>query len=274
MSNDLLWLILSYVAVGLIIAVATWAGTGGGRSPEITRKIVHIGVGTWIIPTTLFFDSPWMAIIPPASFVLINLLSYRFKLVKAMEAGDRNPGTIYFPLAFVILILVFWPGGLFVRGLLTSGGPEWMPRLTTAVPDPVDGVPMRFFDLPARLPAMAGILVLAWADAAAAIIGRAVGRRRFTVLGATRSIEGSLAFVGFGAVAIAVSVALVGPAGWTSADGPRNPVALAGALLGGIPGGLLAVLPAAAGEAVTPGGLDNLVVPALVAITLSLSFWL
>ncbi|TPW07966.1 MAG: phosphatidate cytidylyltransferase [bacterium] len=232
MSNDLLWLILSYVAVGLIIGIATWAGTGGGRSPEITRKIIHIGVGTWIIPTTLFFDSPWMAIIPPASFVLINLLSYRFHLVKAMEDGDRNPGTIYFPLAFVILILLFWPGGIWA--------------------DQAAGIPERA----ARLPALAGILVLAWGDAAAAIIGRAVGRHRYRAFGATRSYEGSLAFVVFGTLAIVVSRLLVAepPAGGSAVLTPL------------IPYSLLRVLPATLLEAVTPFGLDNLVVPMAVAL--------
>jgi len=260
-SNDLLWLILSYVAVGFIIAFATWAGTGGGRSPLITRKIVHIGVGTWIIPTTLFFDSPWMAIIPPASFVLINLLSYRFHLVKAMEGGDRNPGTIYFPLAFVILILVFWPGGIWPGGLYGEMG--WRCGISVPLEHNFSG---RL--LPLRLPAMAGILVLAWGDAAAAIIGRAVGRHRYRVFGATRSWEGSLAFVAFGALAIVVSRLIVQSAGFSEEPGFRleTPAQLGAFFSHVLPSSVLRVLPAALAEAVTPFGLDNLVVPIVVAL--------
>lgn len=266
MSNDFLWLILSYVAVGLILVLATWAGTGGGRSPEITRKIVHIGVGTWIIPTTLFFDSPWMAIIPPASFVLINLLSYRFKLVKAMEDGDRNPGTIYFPLSFVILIPVFWPGGIWAGGL--SGEMGWICTPVLDVTRGATSVMERMSALPQRLPALAGILVLAWGDAAAAIIGRAFGRHPYRVFGATRSIEGSMAFVLFGLLAILVSRLTIQLSGLAVDPGSalENSAPVAAFLLQGIPSSFLCVLPAALLEAVTPFGLDNLVVPTAVAL--------
>lgn len=266
MSNDLLWLILSYVAVGLILAIATWAGTGGGRSPEITRKIVHIGVGTWIIPTTLFFDSPWMAIIPPASFVLINLLSYRFKLVKAMEGGDRNPGTIYFPLIFVILILLFWPGGIWAGGL--GGEMGWIGDPLLGVTRSTASLTERLMALPFRLPALAGILVLAWGDAAAAIIGRAFGCHRYRVLGATRSVEGSLAFVVFGTLAIVVSRMTIQLSGLSIDPGEAlgSPAQVGAFLRHVIPAGIITVLPAALLEAVTPFGLDNIVVPTAVAL--------
>ncbi|HEX7878567.1 MAG TPA: hypothetical protein VF720_04125 [Candidatus Eisenbacteria bacterium] len=267
MSNDVLWLILSYVAVFALLAVGTWAGKRGG-SPEITRKIIHIGVGTWIIPTTLGFDSAWMAIIPPASFVVLNLISYRYRLVKAMEVGDRSPGTIYFPLAFVMLILVFWPGGFFVRGLLTSGGPEFVPRIDTTPAPPVDGLPMRQVDILARLPALAGILVLAWADAAAAILGRAYGRHSYRVLGATRSWEGSLAFLGFSALAMAAATLVTDLARLVPAS------TAVGSALFSLPRFLLLMVPATIVEAVTPAGLDNLAVPAIVAATVALPYWL
>jgi phytol kinase len=266
-SNDVLWLILSYVAVFALLAVGTWAGKAG-RSPEITRKIIHIGVGTWIIPTTLFFDSAWMAIIPPASFVILNLISYRYRLVKAMEVGDRSPGTIYFPLAFVVLILVFWPGGLFVRGIMTQGAPELVPAIDLNPAPLVDGLPMRRIDFLARMPALAGILVLAWADAAAAILGRKYGRHRYTIGKATRSLEGSAAFLAFGVLALVMSSLLDGvvearPLGSTLLDS-----------LASTPRFLALLVPAALAEAASPAGLDNLVVPAVVAATMAAPYWM
>ena len=73
------------------------------------RKIIHVGVGSWIVPTIFLFDHAWAAALPPAVFILLNLASRRLGLVKAMEeeAGD-NRGTVLFPLAFVILILLLW----------------------------------------------------------------------------------------------------------------------------------------------------------------------
>jgi phytol kinase len=266
-SNDVLWLIVSYVAVLLLIALATWAGKAGG-SPEITRKIVHIGVGTWIIPTTLAFDSPWMAVIPPASFVALNLLSYRYRFITAMEEGDRSPGTIYFPLIFVILILVFWPGGLFVRGIMTQGAPQLVPRIDLTPAPLVDGLPMRQVDFLARMPAMAGILVLAWADAAAAILGRTYGRHRYTALGSKRSVEGSLAFLAFGALALVVTNLV----GGLVDQRPFGAALLAA--LGEAPRNLALVVPAAIAEAITPAGLDNLVVPILVAAAVAAPYWM
>lgn len=237
MPNDLVWLLVSYVYVAAVIAVGTLARAGGRRSADVTRKVIHVGVGTWIIPTAVLFTNPLLAIVPPLSFIVINVASWRFKLVAAMEEGERNPGTIYFPLAFVLLTLLFWPGAW---GRLTGQQA---------------GLPTD--DLWGRLPVAAGIMTMAWGDAAASILGRRAGGPRYRVAGGgTKSLAGSAAcalFAFLGIVTAAVVLAL----------GER--IGLEAALRAAVPAAVVAALAATVAEAVTPFGLDNLTVPLLAA---------
>jgi phytol kinase len=243
--NDVFWLIASYVCVALLLVLATVL-RGRHGSPEITRKIVHIGVGTWILPTCLYFQSPWMALIPPASFVVINAVSYRFRLLPAMEEGESNPGTIYFPIAFVLLILLCWPGALFPRGIQGL-----LPGMGTFATE----------GLTARLPIVSGIMALAWGDAAASIFGRRYGRRRYRIFDSHRSLEGTLAFLFFGTLGILL--------GWgilvaQVSGGARLDTVFVAAVLA-LPIGLGLALAGALLEIVTPKGLDNLSIPLGVA---------
>lgn len=252
MPNDTLALVLSYVYVILVVGIATLLRSRRRLSPEASRKLVHVMVGTWIIPTVVLFRNPWLAIVPPASFIVVNLLSYRFRLIPAMEEGDRNPGTIYFPVAFVLLILLFWPGALpFGAGT------------TPSLLDPT-------FPF-SRYPVAAGIMAMAWGDAAASIVGRRFGRTRFSVPGGEKkSLQGTAAFVLFallGMMAAAVVLLMApgpdgNPPGLSFAEGFsvaarfRFLPILAGALAGAL------------AEAVTPFGLDNLTVPLTVAVVI------
>jgi dolichol kinase len=133
-----------------------------------------------------------------------------------METGEKgNLGTVYFPLSFAELIWLFW------------GRPHLI---------------------------VAGLMPMTWGDALAAVVGRRIGRRRYTVLGSTRSAEGSMTMFVAGWVAMSVSLMLLGTgdpmtALWVSA------VTAFGATLV---------------EAVSPWGIDNLTVPAVSAAILAL----
>lgn len=249
MSKDLIWLLVSYFYVGLVGAAGMAARAGDRRPPDVTRKIIHVGVGMWIIPTTLLFENPLLAAVPPLTFILLNFASYRLKLVKAMEEGERNAGTIYFPVAFVLLTLLFWPGAITaLKDLLGAGAPADV-RL--------------FGDRWARLPVAAGIMTMAWGDAAAALVGRSSGRRRYAVPGGgTKSFEGSGAFVFWAVLGIEAAALALG-----LASGRTAGAALAAGLRPAVVGALLA----AVAEAVTPFGLDNLTVPLVAALA---TWWL
>ena len=190
------------------MAIAEGLRRSGAVTFDLSRKIIHVGIGTWIVPTALLFDSPYWAAALPAVFVVLNAVSYRFKLVRAMdeEAGD-NLGTILFPLSFALLIVLFWnqEGG---RAALT-----------------------------------AGILVLAWGDAAAALIGKRWGKHRYRVGSGYRSWEGSFAMFVFSGLAIFVA------GQWLGADSYSIAAIVGGAALATIL------------EGTSLWGLDNLFVP-------------
>jgi phytol kinase len=215
MSYDVVALIVSFVYVFAMIGVAEGLRKWRGLPVDFTRKFVHIGVGMWAYGTVLLFETRTFAIIPPLSFVAINAFSYWRGTFKAMETGDRgNLGTVYFPIAFVAIVWLLWDQ----RSLV-----------------------------------VASLMPMTWGDALAAVIGRPFGKRRYTVLGSTRSLEGSAVMFLAGWVAVFIPLLLfatVEPVGalWISA---------------------VTALGATVMEAVSPWGIDNLTVPAVSAVLLA-----
>lgn len=157
MTNSLA-LGISYLYVFLLLIVSEGLKRLLTLKEEFTRKFVHIGVGSWILPTVILFDDWRWAVVPPLSFVIINIISFKFDLIKSMEQEDKgNLGTIYFPLAFCLLLPLLWS---------QKGG-----KLSTSV----------------------GIMVMAWGDSFASILGKRWGQHRFSIKGNTKSLEGSIA---------------------------------------------------------------------------------
>lgn len=205
--TDPLAILISFIYVFVILGVAEALRRAFGLGVEFTRKVVHIGVGMWAFGTAALFTSPLAAIVPPAAFVLINYVSYRRNLFRAMESDDKsNLGTILFPVAFILMILIFFDRS---RALF-----------------------------------VASLMPLTWGDSFAAIIGRRRGRHRYTIAGAARSWEGTLAMLALSFVSVAVTLLVFG---W-----PADSAALYAALIAGV---------AAFAEAISPAGLDNLTIP-------------
>ena len=210
--NDNLAVLISFVVVFAVLGVAEGLRKAFRLNTDFTRKVVHVSVGMWAWGTVLLFQSKWFAIIPPAAFILLNYISYRRGLFQAMESSDRsNLGTVYFPIAFVALILVFFDNdkAIFV----------------------------------------AAMMPLTWGDAFAAIVGRLKGVHKFTIFGATRSLEGSLTMLVLSFVSLLMTLLL-----FTGSSSL--------ALLVSLPVAALATVV----EAVSPWGLDNLLVPAASAL--------
>ncbi|MCK4578887.1 MAG: DUF92 domain-containing protein, partial [Candidatus Marinimicrobia bacterium] len=78
-------------------------------SAETTRRLVHVWVGIMIFLCPFIFDRPFYPIITAVLFTGINLLALRMEKFKGMHATERTSyGTVYFPVAFIILVLLFW----------------------------------------------------------------------------------------------------------------------------------------------------------------------
>jgi phytol kinase len=156
-TPDYTALLLSYAYCFSVIGLAELIRASSQRPPDFTRKFIHVGVGMWAVATPLLFKTWYLALIPPASFVLINALSYWRGTFKAMETGDRaNLGTVYFPIAFAAIVYYYWSQPVLM---------------------------------------IASLMPMTWGDAMAAVIGKRYGHYRYTVGGRTRSLEGSVAML-------------------------------------------------------------------------------
>jgi phytol kinase len=206
-------LLLSFGYVFLMIGAGEGLRRWRGYSSDFTRKFIHIAVGMYSFIAVYLFDRREWALVPPAAFILINFLDWKYGVVQAMTSSERsNLGTVYFPISFVVIIWLFWD----------------------------------------RPPLLVGSLMpMTWGDALAAVVGRRWGRRSYTVLGSTRSLEGSLTMFCFSALSTWLALTLLSG---------QNPVTAALVTAGG----------ATLVEAVCPWGLDNLMVPAVSALLLAL----
>lgn len=110
MSNNIIGLIASFIFVILVIAISTILQKNKLIDDGAARKFIHIGVSNCWIIVMIFFDNIWLACIPPAAFIIMNYVSYRYNLIKSMEQKDKNSlGTVYYPISLLILVLVtFW----------------------------------------------------------------------------------------------------------------------------------------------------------------------
>ena len=225
-ARDLLGLVASYAYASTLIAVAELLRRVAGMPQQLTRKLVHIGAGMWVLGALALFDHWEIGIIPFASFILINYLLYRYRVFAAMDIANSAPGTVYFAMAVTLLFGLLWrPAG------------------------PVDHAPA----------AVAGAMALTWGDALAALVGQRWGRHRYQVSGSERSWEGSAAM--FLASLVAIFLALVLLSG--SPLSPRSPpLSVGDALLAALPAAGAATL----AEAVAPNGTDNLSVPLAAAV--------
>ncbi len=124
--------------------------------PEITRKIIHIVVGIVVFPAPIIFSSSAPVILIALFFIAVNFLSLRLKIFKGMDLVARQTyGTVYYPLAFLILVIAFW---------------EKFPALIS--------IPM---------------LILALGDAFASIVGESVKRPLiYNLTGDKKSLQGSV----------------------------------------------------------------------------------
>lgn len=123
---------------------------------ELTRKVVHIGAGNVILLAWWFQIPAWIGISAAAIASVIALLSYFLPILPSINSvGRKSLGTFFYAISMGVLIAWFFP----------AQSPQY---------------------------AAIGILIMAWGDGMAALIGQNFGRHRYQLLGSTKSWEGSL----------------------------------------------------------------------------------
>lgn len=163
MNQNIWGLIISYVFVFFMIGMSTLLQKYHILKEEGARKFIHIGVSHWYLLAMIFFDQVWIAIIPPVTFIVLNYISYKQNLFKAMERnGNGNLGTVYFPISLLIITAISFGHILPFENSEHAGA--------------------------------IAILILGYGDGFAAVFGKAFGTKK---LFGDKSIVGTLAMFGF-----------------------------------------------------------------------------
>ena len=128
------------------------------KQKEITRKYIHIMLSNiWFISIS-FFDNFLIEALLPMLFVIINAISYKYNIIKIMEREDKSEGygTIYYAISLTILSLV-----------------------TFYINNPIIALP--------------GILIMGYGDGLAAVVGKNIRSKEYTVMSGKKTIAGSTA---------------------------------------------------------------------------------
>ncbi len=206
-------IVLAGVFVGILLIAECWSRLFNPR-PEWPRKLVHLGGGIVCIFIPYYLHSAITVFI--LAFLLSSLFYFGRKasFLKSLNSVERRTrGSEYYPIAiFIVYLLAYDKPWLYV----------------------------------------CAVLVLAMADAAAALVGSQYGKYRFVVENETKSLEGSLIFLIIAFITIETPLLLL-------TQLPNSVIVLSAMLVAMI----VTLL-----EAISLEGLDNLVIPLAVAIIL------
>ena len=210
MLNNLLGPALIALWLAFILLAAVLCRQRWPEQRELSRKIVHIGTGT-VLPMAWGFGVTRPLALGFAGLVtLLIACNHRWRWLAAMEDVDRpSIGTIAYAAAITGLLMLFWP-------------------------DRADAV-------------CAGVLVMAWGDGFAGLLGRAIQSPHWRVFGQTKSVVGTLTM----AVVSAVVLNSLGP--WSAAGSTLSITLILAAVATGL-------------EQISINGCDNLTVPLVVGL--------
>jgi len=120
-------LVISFVFIGVVVAIGFLMAHSKKFSPEVVRKFVHIAVSNWWILLLIFFETMEMAIIGPIVFIGVNAIAVYSKFADKLGVRDwrRNMGLVYFPVSLLVIVVFtygdmipVWAGtiGVFAMG--------------------------------------------------------------------------------------------------------------------------------------------------------------
>jgi dolichol kinase len=211
MILSILWTLLTVGFVGFLLYFAEKGSRVKHLHPELTRKFVHVTVGTFVAFWPFYLSWKEIATLS-LLFMLIVGLSVRYDIFRSIHSVKRNAtGEFLFGLAIGVLAVI--------------SGSKWI--------------------------FMAAMLNLAIADGMAALVGILKGENNeYKVFGHTKSRAGTAAFL--------VTSFLISIIYMIVSGSPFSLVTIAG-----VP------LVATVSENLAVNGLDNIVIPVVVALILS-----
>lgn len=158
---------LVFLYLGLLVGLAEGLSRFYQWSSESTRKLVHIGAGQVILLAWLFHLPLWMIMTASILAGIIAILSHYYSILPSVNGvGRPSWGTFFYALSIGLLSGYFW------------------------------SIEQPYY-------AVIGILVMAWGDGMAGLIGKNFGQHHYQVFGMNKSWEGTLAMMGFSFLVIA-----------------------------------------------------------------------
>ena len=150
---------------------------------ETTRKIVHFGTGFICFSFPLYITEHWSVLFLTISFVLLLVLSMKFKFLKSINGIDRKTnGSFLFPIS---IYMIFWAYSIIGKENYYGGDLIWTSsRDINGVLNNTDGV---YYFLP--------LLIFSVSDPLAALFGKKWPFGKYTILKETKTVVGSIVFL-------------------------------------------------------------------------------
>ena len=140
---------------GLVICIAEFANNFTHFSPFIVRKIAHIFCGLVFASIPIYLNEVY-ALLICIVLVFIVIASWYIRIFNKLENTHKhNYGTIFFPLGFILPIILFWKINPYIISV--------------------------------------SALILGFSDALAALIGKRFGKLKYKFI-ETKTVEGSITF--------------------------------------------------------------------------------
>lgn len=131
---------------------------------EITRKYVHVVTGLFTMVFPVFIQSHWLVLVLSVSFLVILVISLKINQLPSINNVSRvSRGSILYPIIVYLCYFIYQNQNHLI-----------------------------FFYVP--------ILILAFCDPVAALVGKKWPKGRFTTFGQTKTLSGSFAFFVLGLV--------------------------------------------------------------------------
>lgn len=175
---NILGIVVSYVYIFVIILTAKLVEKKG---VEASRKYIHIMLANWWFIFMYFFNNVFFASFVPATFVVINYISYKKDLIKVMERSEAEKdglGTVYYAISLLVLSILTYVFNL----------------------SPMVG--------------LCGILIMGYGDGLAGVLGRKIKSKEYHIGGGKKTLAGSLTMLCISFAIAAVLFFLVGTTIW------------------------------------------------------------
>ena len=157
-SHEWIAFTVFFTIIMLFIGLAEIARKVFQLSPELSRKFVHVMVGILVSLAPFFLQSSAPVILLGVIFTILNYVALKKDGLKGMHTTERvSFGTVYFPIAFTLLVIMFWERNIVLF--------------------------------------IVAMLILAFSDTAATVVGERINsKHKFILWHDKKSWPGSLAF--------------------------------------------------------------------------------